>query len=46
MCDRLLIMDEGRIVAEGAPDELVREHVGEGTLEDVFLTLTGHELRE
>jgi lipooligosaccharide transport system ATP-binding protein len=46
MCDRLLIMDEGRIVAEGAPAELVREHVGEGTLEDVFLALTGHELRE
>jgi lipooligosaccharide transport system ATP-binding protein len=46
LCDRLLIMDEGRIVAEGAPDALIREHVGEGTLEDVFLTLTGHALRE
>jgi lipooligosaccharide transport system ATP-binding protein len=46
MCDRLLIMDEGRIVAEGPPADLVREHVGEGTLEDVFLALTGHELRE
>jgi lipooligosaccharide transport system ATP-binding protein len=46
LCDRLLIMDEGRIVAEGAPGQLVREHVGEGTLEDVFLKLTGHALRE
>jgi lipooligosaccharide transport system ATP-binding protein len=46
LCDRLLIMDFGRIVAEGGPVGLVREHVGEGTLEDVFLTLTGHELRE
>jgi lipooligosaccharide transport system ATP-binding protein len=46
LCDHLLIMDEGRIVAEGGPEELVREHVGAGTLEDVFLKLTGHALRE
>jgi lipooligosaccharide transport system ATP-binding protein len=46
LCDRLLIMDHGRIVAEGGPVGLVREHVGEGTLEDVFLALTGHGLRE
>ena len=46
LCDHLLIMDLGRIVATGGPATLVREHVGEGTLEDVFLTLTGHELRE
>ena len=46
LCDRLLIMDEGEIVTEGAPEDLIREHVGEGTLEDVFLELTGHALRE
>jgi lipooligosaccharide transport system ATP-binding protein len=46
LCDHLLIMDFGRIVATGGAAALVREHVGEGTLEDVFLTLTGHELRE
>ena len=46
LCDHLLIMDEGRIVAEGGPAELVREYVGAGTLEDVFLKLTGHALRE
>ena len=46
LCDRLLIMDEGEIIAEGGPDELIREHVGDGTLEDVFLHLTGHALRE
>jgi lipooligosaccharide transport system ATP-binding protein len=46
LCDHLLIMDLGRIVAEGGPTALVREHVGEGTLEDVFLTLTGHALRD
>jgi lipooligosaccharide transport system ATP-binding protein len=46
LCDRLLIMDEGEIVAEGSPQDLISEQVGDGTLEDVFLHLTGHALRE
>jgi len=104
LCDRLIIMDDGRIVAEGAPAALIAAHVGaevvevylqdddpsndgivarlgvgpwrservgevlylylrdggpppetlaglhfaqrRATLEDVFLTLTGHGLRE
>ena len=33
LCDRLLIMDEGKIVAEGTPEELIREHVGGEVLE-------------
>jgi lipooligosaccharide transport system ATP-binding protein len=33
LCDRLVIMDEGRIVTEGEPDALVREHVGREVLE-------------
>ncbi len=33
LCDRLVIMDEGRIVVEGAPQELVLEHVGREVLE-------------
>lgn len=45
ICDRLVIMDRGRIVAEGAPDELL-ERYGEETLEGVFLQTTGHSLRE
>ncbi|MGI9306199.1 MAG: ATP-binding cassette domain-containing protein [Gammaproteobacteria bacterium] len=27
LCDRVMVMDEGRIIAEGAPDTLVREKV-------------------
>ena len=46
LCDRLVIMDYGRIVAEGTPAALIAEHVAEGTLEDVFLELTGRQLRE
>jgi lipooligosaccharide transport system ATP-binding protein len=45
LCDRLVIMDLGRIVAEGEPVELIREHQAEN-LEEVFLDLTGRHLRE
>jgi lipooligosaccharide transport system ATP-binding protein len=33
LCDRLLIMDNGRIVVEGEPAALVREHAGREALE-------------
>ncbi len=52
LCDRVAIIDHGRIVALDRPSELKRV-VGNGrgdataaTLEDVFLALTGHALRE
>ncbi len=45
LCDRLVIMDLGRIVAEGDPGELIREHQAHN-LEEVFLDLTGRHLRE
>ena len=45
ICDRLVIMDEGKIVAGGSPAEL-RTRYGQATLEGVFLELTGHSLRE
>jgi len=45
LCDRLVIMDSGRIVAAGTPAELIEIHATDGTLEDVFLELTGRTLR-
>ncbi|MCT9933671.1 ATP-binding cassette domain-containing protein [Planotetraspora sp. A-T 1434] len=45
LCDRILIIDHGRIVASGTPAELKAAH-GAGTLDDVFLAVTGRELRE
>ena len=27
LCDRLVVMDQGKIVGEGAPQELIQEHV-------------------
>ncbi|HEX6548615.1 MAG TPA: ABC transporter ATP-binding protein [Candidatus Dormibacteraeota bacterium] len=33
LCDRLVIMDHGRIVAEGTPTHLIQEHAGREVLE-------------
>jgi lipooligosaccharide transport system ATP-binding protein len=33
LCDRLLVLDEGRIIAEGAPRELVRRYAGRDVVE-------------
>jgi ABC-2 type transport system ATP-binding protein len=44
LCDRVLMMDGGRVLADGSPDELCHLHAngkGNPTLEDVFMHLTG-----
>ncbi len=48
LCDRVAIVDHGRIIQQGTPRALIVEHVGtpEGTLEDVFVALTGRSLRD
>jgi lipooligosaccharide transport system ATP-binding protein len=33
LCDRILIMDNGKIIEQGVPTELIRKHVGEDVLE-------------
>ena len=40
LCDRVLMMDGGRVLADGSPKQLRRE-LGGATLEDVFMHLTG-----
>jgi lipooligosaccharide transport system ATP-binding protein len=44
ICDRVAIMDSGRIVSIDSPSELMRTHGG--NLEDVYLKLTGKNLNE
>ena len=47
VCDRIAIIDHGRLVALGSPDQLKQEHGGpEASLEDVFIRLTGYEIRD
>jgi ABC-2 type transport system ATP-binding protein len=56
LCDRVAIMDEGKIVALDKPNHLIdqllkrgfkpRVEVQAATLEDVFIDLTGKDLRD
>lgn len=56
LCDRVAIIDSGKIIAMDAPDKLIDELIATGferpkemkmaNLEDVFIKLTGHSLRE
>ena len=56
LCDRVAVMDHGQIISMGAPSALISGLLSRGftkpviqqqaNLEDVFLDLTGHELRE
>jgi ABC-2 type transport system ATP-binding protein len=40
VCDRVIIIDKGRLLLDGKPDELVASH-NAGTLERLFTQLTG-----
>ncbi len=42
LCDRIVIIAQGRVVAQGTPDEL-RAATGEANLEDAFVKLIGSE---
>jgi ABC-2 type transport system ATP-binding protein len=56
LCDRVAVMDHGKIIALDTPAALVQNLLAKGfrrrtaereaNLEDVFLDLTGHQLRE
>ena len=47
LCDRILILDKGKIIAQGSSSELkALSHIENATLNDVFLEITGKELRD
>ena len=56
LCDRIAIIDQGEIIALDTPDKMIDDLVARGfekpkevkqaNLEDVFIDLTGHSLRE
>ncbi len=45
LADRVGIIDHGKLIALGSPDELKRGQ-GAASLEDVFINLTGRKIRE
>jgi ABC-2 type transport system ATP-binding protein len=52
LCDRVAVVDHGRVIALGAPHDLIaslgapKVVTRQGTLEDVFMALTGRHLRD
>lgn len=56
LCDRVAIMDSGKIIALDSPKKLIKQllgrgftkaqHVEQANLEDVFIDLTGKELKD
>lgn len=56
LCDRVAVMDHGKIIALDTPQKLIKsllargfkksQHVEQANLEDVFIDLTGREIRE
>ncbi|WP_417199813.1 ABC transporter ATP-binding protein [Bizionia sp.] len=45
-CTRVAIIDHGKLVVKGKPQELITQHSGANNLEDVFINITGKALRD
>lgn len=45
-CSKVAIIDHGKIITQGKPNGLIADHKKANNLEDVFLSLTGKELRD
>lgn len=45
LCDRVCIIDHGKLIALGSPKELINQNMV-GNLEEVFIKLTGRNMRE
>jgi oleandomycin transport system ATP-binding protein len=45
LADQIAVIDHGRVIAEGTSAEL-KELTGASTLDEVFLSLTGHDTKE
>jgi ABC-2 type transport system ATP-binding protein len=46
LCSRVAIVDHGRIISIGNPRELLKDHPEFKNLENIFLHLTGKEMRD
>lgn len=46
LCNRVTIIDDGKIIANGTPSDLINNNPGCSDLGQVFIKLTGRELRD
>lgn len=46
LCSHIAIIDNGQIIIQGTPNEIIEITHNAHTLEDVFLSLTGNDLRD
>ncbi len=46
ICDNIVLIDHGRLVIQGKPSDLLKNAGDSKTLEDLFLDLTGRNLRD
>ena len=46
ICDEIAIIDTGKLIASGAPTQLVADSTECKNLEELFLALTGKQLRD
>ena len=46
LCTEILVLDEGRTLAQGSPRDLIAGAPGCGSIEDLFFTLTGKRFRD
>lgn len=46
LCSTIAIIDAGKVIIKGAPEEIIEVTKNAHSLEDVFLSLTGNELRD
>jgi ABC-2 type transport system ATP-binding protein len=46
LCTSIAIIDQGKIIAEGRPKDLIGSRAEYSDLENIFLQLTGRELRD
>jgi len=46
LCDRIVIMDQGTILAEGTLQEILTLGGGHHSLDELFISLTGRHLYE
>ena len=46
LCSEIAIIDDGNIIIQGAPKQLIGSKAGIDNLENIFLSLTGKKLRD